>query len=89
VAKAKRTSPRPPGRKARPGALVHGSGGCLVVPWPLFSWVLVLPYLLVPLYAWKIRPVSTLMLAETLTPAAAMSGNGWILMTLPRCWCNR
>jgi monofunctional biosynthetic peptidoglycan transglycosylase len=30
--------------------------------------VLVLPYLLVPLYAWKqIRPVSTLMLAETLT----------------------
>jgi monofunctional biosynthetic peptidoglycan transglycosylase len=57
-------SPQQQGKPPRRSLLRRLLLWCLA----LILLVLVLPYLLVPLYAWKqIRPVSTLMLAETLT----------------------
>jgi monofunctional biosynthetic peptidoglycan transglycosylase len=68
VAKAKRTATETSRRKSSsrsPRSWVRRSIGWLAL---VVLVMLVLPYLLVPLYAWKqIRPVSTLMLAETLT----------------------
>jgi monofunctional biosynthetic peptidoglycan transglycosylase len=68
VAKAKRTRPETSGRKGparSPRFRVRRIFGGLAL---LLLAVLVLPYLLIPLYAWKpVHPVSTLMLAETLS----------------------
>jgi hypothetical protein len=77
---------RPPGRPRRRSILRRLLAWAFAI---LLLGLMVLPYLLIPLYASKqVRPVSTLMLAETLR-AAAMSANGWILTPLLRCWCNR
>jgi monofunctional biosynthetic peptidoglycan transglycosylase len=68
VAKAKRTATETSRRKSSsrsPRSWARRSIGWLAL---VVLVILVLPYLLVPLYALKqIRPVSTLMLAETLT----------------------